>query len=664
MTRRPSFGFFVLAIVLLAGCAGGHSSGLPAGQAPAGSLTAREMDSLYPQSQSPGSFTVTPMAQTAKQPVSAMAGAPRGVAPQSIGTLSWSQLPGAATSVAPAPDGSLWAISAAPAGANKYIWHYANGTWANVPGLAANIAVGPDGTLYAVNSSSGGLYAYNGSSWSALGGGAAWVTAGADGSVYVISNGNAVNGNAAIWKYSGGAWTQQPGAGAQVTGSFDPSTYSVSGVGTVAPDGFFVVNASGSIYYYSPGKGYVSFPGAASSVSATAGGLFALAYPASASGESPYYFDYAAATWIAEPGSGIAIAAGSNAAGPQLYVVNSAGGIFTTPIQSTAHISGLHVSGNEILNGAGRQIVPHGVNFSGTEYACVGGGGGGTPWGIFDGPNDQTAVSAMLTWGIDVVRVPLNEDCWLGINGVAAAYSGANYVGAIQNYVNLLNANGIIAILDLHWNAPGTSLAVGQEPMADADHSAAFWTSVATTFKNDSAVMFDLYNEPYGIPWSCWVNGGTAAACGTTYDVAGMNALISAVRATGATNIVLAGGLAYSNDLSGWLANKPTDPAGNLMANWHVYSFNTCDTTACYNSTAAPVAAQVPLIADEIGESDCAHGFIDPLMAWLDTQKSGYLGWTWDTWDCDSGPALISDYTGTPTGFGLGLKNHLATLNQ
>ena len=320
-------------------------------------------------------------------------------------------------------------------------------------------------------------------------------------------------------------------------------------------------------------------------------------------------------------------------------------------------IAGLHVVGNEILNSVGKRFVPHGIDRSGTEYLCV------QDNGIFDGPNHQTAVSAMLKWHIDAVRVPLNEDCWLAINGVNASYAGANYQNAIVNYVDLLNSNGLIAILDLHWNAPGTTSATGQEPMADADHSPAFWTSVASTFKGNSSVIFDLYNEPYSITWSCWLNGGSSSACNTSFDLAGMNTLISSVRATGATNIVMAGGLAYSNDLSEWLQNKPTDPAGNLAASWHVYNFNSCDTTSCYDSTAAPVAASVPIIAGEIGENDCADGFIDSLMPYMDAHGIGYLGWAWNAdFNCSSGPSLISDYSGTPTAYGIGLQQHLASI--
>jgi endoglucanase len=32
---------------------------------------------------------------------------------------------------------------------------------------------------------------------------------------------------------------------------------------------------------------------------------------------------------------------------------------------------------------------------------------------------------------------------------------------------------------------------------------------------------------------------------------------------------------------------------------------------------------------------------------------------TWNTWPCTSGPDLITDYTGTATAFGQGLKDHL-----
>ncbi|MBD5655071.1 MAG: cellulase family glycosylhydrolase [Candidatus Eremiobacteraeota bacterium] len=324
---------------------------------------------------------------------------------------------------------------------------------------------------------------------------------------------------------------------------------------------------------------------------------------------------------------------------------------------ATIGIKGLHVVNNHVVDAAGKRFIPHGVDRSGTEFACV------QNFGIFDGPSDQASVAAIASWHTSAVRVPLNEDCWLAINGVNSEYSGPNYINAIKAFVTLLNSNGLAAILDLHWNAPGTQLATGQEPMADSDHSPKFWKSVASTFKGNLSVIFDLYNEPYVTSWACWRDGGTANACGTSFNIAGMNTLISAVRSTGAKNIVMAGGLAYSNDLSQWLAYEPTDPAGNLAASVHVYNFNSCNSTACYNSTIAPVIAKVPVIPGEIGENDCADGFIDPLMAWFDAHKTGYVGWAWNAdFDCSSGPSLITDYDGTPTAYGIGLRDHLAGL--
>ncbi len=328
-----------------------------------------------------------------------------------------------------------------------------------------------------------------------------------------------------------------------------------------------------------------------------------------------------------------------------------------------ASIQGLHVSGNKIVNTAGTTVRLLGVNRSGGEYMCVQGRG------IWDGPADAQSIQYMLNWKINAVRIPLNEDCWLGINGVAASMSGSAYQQAVINYVNLLNSMGVVAILDLHWGAPGTTLATAQTPMPDADHSVAFWSSVATTFKGNNSVIFDLFNEPYPdsnsdttAGWTCWRDGGTCA--GVTYTVAGMQSIVTAVRATGATNIVMLGGLEYSNAMSQWLTYKPTDSTGNLVAAWHSYNFNLCISATCWNSTLLPILqAGIPLVAGEIGENDCAHTYIDTLMNWLDTNGASYLAWTWDAWGlCANGPNLINDYLGNPTAFGQGFKDHLNTL--
>ncbi len=59
-------------------------------------------------------------------------------------------------------------------------------------------------------------------------------------------------------------------------------------------------------------------------------------------------------------------------------------------------------------------------------------------------------------------------------------------------------------ILDLHWAAPGRHQATGLIPLPDAEHAPDFWRSVASEFRDDRGVLFDLYNEPHDVDWDCW----------------------------------------------------------------------------------------------------------------------------------------------------------------
>lgn len=330
-----------------------------------------------------------------------------------------------------------------------------------------------------------------------------------------------------------------------------------------------------------------------------------------------------------------------------------------TSKSASAAPAALHVVGNQLQDSNGVVVIPRGVNRSGTEYMCV------QNAGIFDGPSNQTSVAAMASWGVKSVRVPLNEDCWLGINGVNPSFSGQNYITAITNYVALLHSNGMYAEITDMWGAPGTTLATSSPAITNASHSPAFWTSVANTFKNDGATFFGLMNEPHNVTAGCWLNGGSACNGQVSYTAAGAQSLVTAIRNTGATNVIADQCIDYANNCSGWLQNEPVDPLHNLIAEAHIYGKNTCDTVSCFNSQIAPVAAQVPVIFGETGEtfdgSDCNNSStnISAFMGWADQHNIGYQAWVWDTWgSCNL--SLITNYNGTPFGvYGNFVKSHL-----
>ena len=90
-----------------------------------------------------------------------------------------------------------------------------------------------------------------------------------------------------------------------------------------------------------------------------------------------------------------------------------------THAQSSA--PGIGVSGNRIVAttagtlglhsvAAGQTLDLRGVNFSGSEYTCT------TGKGFWDVPTgNQTTINHMRDdWHANVIRLPLNEICWLG----------------------------------------------------------------------------------------------------------------------------------------------------------------------------------------------------------------------------------------------------------
>ncbi len=275
------------------------------------------------------------------------------------------------------------------------------------------------------------------------------------------------------------------------------------------------------------------------------------------------------------------VATASNAGGSGS--ATSARTATVTAASSGGSGTGLHVSATDmpcpnstavtcadLLNANGDIVHMHGVDLSGTEYACIQG------WGI--APTDGNGVSqldardaaAIAAAGANFVRIQLNEDCWLGINrgSDSASYFDASapssatpptndyYANAILSFIADLHAAGVYTEVVDMWNAPGTDQAVGQSGSSssfdggtyfgpDEDNSPAMWESMAETFANDPDTILSPAGEE-DVSMSCQMNGCSnqgeapnnvdglgSASQGYYYKVAGLSQAVTLMREYG-----------------------------------------------------------------------------------------------------------------------------------
>ncbi len=343
----------------------------------------------------------------------------------------------------------------------------------------------------------------------------------------------------------------------------------------------------------------------------------------------------------------------------------------------------MRVSGNHLIDASGKTLQLRGVDVSGLEFAPIDGSPQPDGWG-----GQKPNLAAIAAWKINALRIPLNEASYLGYmtyNTDGSQHNPdpmGNYRQVVQQLVTDATARGMYVILDLHKNAPkgtvnGNLVEVApqsstQNQMADADNSVAFWTAIATAFKGNPNVIFDLFNEPYfdnvmtptgvsgtAVAWHILLDGGTNKlfyAANTTFTQnwtsAGMQEMLNAVRATGATNVVMTAGVSWAQDTSQWVLYAPVDPLKQLACSWHAYAYG--DPTlpgfgqSNYTWAEAILASGYPIIIGETGDPSGTAQLLPNLLPWADSNNVSVLAWTWNAWG-QSSNQLITNANGTPT---------------
>eukprot|EP00316_Scyphosphaera_apsteinii_P020775 CAMPEP_0119304546 /NCGR_PEP_ID=MMETSP1333-20130426/5742_1 /TAXON_ID=418940 /ORGANISM="Scyphosphaera apsteinii, Strain RCC1455" /LENGTH=355 /DNA_ID=CAMNT_0007307451 /DNA_START=80 /DNA_END=1144 /DNA_ORIENTATION=+ len=317
--------------------------------------------------------------------------------------------------------------------------------------------------------------------------------------------------------------------------------------------------------------------------------------------------------------------------------------------------------GNSLVDAAkGDRVLLKGMSYMGGEYQCV------QNHGIFAGPANDRMIDVMVQWGINAIRLPLNEDCWLGLHGVSPKYSGVVYRNAIITFVERLLSRGVVVVLDLHWTSSTGSQAAGQDFFL-GPNSIAFWEDVARTpqLRSRAGVVFELFNEPYCfaptteddgalsfepsmslsdnvLPYhvansKCERQHHLSVSCfleGDGCRFSGYNQVVRAIRhEANATNLLLFAGRNWNYDLPYLMANFPTDPLQNCAVSWHPYEFK-CPDFDCVHIASA-VTAQYPIFVTEWAPEMVPSApdlYTAKVLQWADTQPSSValFPWVWN----------------------------------
>ncbi len=322
----------------------------------------------------------------------------------------------------------------------------------------------------------------------------------------------------------------------------------------------------------------------------------------------------------------------------------------------------IRVQGNRLVTvQGGREVWLQGVNIASLDWRA-------------DGENVyRSTLVAIDGWKANVVRLPVKEEYWFGRNA-AQTDDGTAYRTRVDAIITFAANRGAYVVLDLHrYRAP-------------RPEHIEFWTNAATRYKNHPAVLFDLLNEAYSVSWDIWRNGGFVSEGKKTadenaflndadriknrqgFESPGMQKMLEVVRATGARNVIVAGGLDYAYDLSGIVngyALADTPEGNGVMYASHIYPWK-----RDWQGKMLNAAALHPILIGEVGadvkkmpfETDAT--FVPPdtwvpdMLGLIQKHRLNWTGWCFHP---KAGPRMLANWQYEPTPFwGASAKRALA----
>lgn len=201
-----------------------------------------------------------------------------------------------------------------------------------------------------------------------------------------------------------------------------------------------------------------------------------------------------------------------------------------------------------------------GVNFAGAEFASTRIPGKLNKDYIY--PNNDD-IDYFLSRGANTIRLPFR---WERLQRNLGWEFNQRQLALLQQTVAYITDQGGYVVLDPHNYARYFGKVIGSSEVP-VSAFASFWAVLAESFKDNDRVVFGLMNEPNRIHAEDWRDAAQAA--------------ISAIRATGARNLILVPGAYWSgahswtkmrNGSSNALALRDlSDPADNMAFEAHQY---------------------------------------------------------------------------------------------
>ncbi|HEY0997857.1 MAG TPA: cellulase family glycosylhydrolase [Gemmatimonadaceae bacterium] len=286
----------------------------------------------------------------------------------------------------------------------------------------------------------------------------------------------------------------------------------------------------------------------------------------------------------------------------------------------------------------------------------------------------------LRSWGATIVRIPITQVFWLAGN----KQYDPGYKARVIDAVTKARAQGLAVVLDLHASDRGNpdyAQVPDIQKLPDERNSVPFWRDVATTFKGDGGVIFELYNEPHEVTWDQWLNGADipegpdypGGPVREAYKAVGMQRLYDEVRATGAKNLVMVGGMHWGYFLDEVATHRVK--GYNIIYSAHPYDWPDKQPDT-WEAAFGSLAATDPVVISEFGSYDCTRlWYTTAVMDYADRKGMSWIAWAWWTpppvsatytaqqrqADICKFPALITDWNGTPSPSGELIKARLAS---